>query len=306
MKYGDIMTTIQTSTVTIKQGETLHYRLRPGIGTPILLIHGNMMSSFMFESLMSRIDESFDVYALDLRGFGQSTYENTADDVLSYAIDVKQFIEALSLDQPVVGGFEFGGLVALKLAADFKFHASALLLMSSLSVAGRPMRRRTFFNLIKTKDYMKSKPAIEKFIDPIEKYKTLNQRWYVKQMFSRDVFTQQKPNNADYEQYIDDFLAQRNLADIYMAMTYFNIFSDDNGVVEGEHKAKDISIPVICLHGDQNNTVPIGAAHLNARAIGKNASVEILNGVAHVMFIDDIRASAKAINTFLTNEGFGA
>lgn len=293
------MIPIHTDTCTLRSGETLFYRTAQTGRTPIVLLHGNMASSVFFERLINTLSDDYSVFAPDLRGFGQSSYTTQSLSVYDYALDIKQFIERLGLDKPIVLGFEFGGAIALKLLSEFRFIARGLVLMSSISVAGRPIRRRVLFGMIKTRDYLKTKGAIEKFITPVERYKRDNQRWLIKQMFAQDIFTLNKPTSEEMETFIDAFMQQRNLADVYMALTYFNIFSDDNGVAEGEHKAKDIAVPVLSLHGDKNDVVPLGAAKLNERAIGRNVTTKVINGAGHALFFDAPSAVKEYLDTFV-------
>ena len=58
--------------------ETLAY-LDEGQGEVVLMIHGNMSSSVHYEPLISRISDQSRCVAVDLRGFGDSTYNNRFD-----------------------------------------------------------------------------------------------------------------------------------------------------------------------------------------------------------------------------------
>ena len=78
----------------------------------LILLHGNGEDHSIFEELISELESSFDIYAIDSRGQGLSAtpkefhYQDMAHDVLN-------FIEALSLKNPAIFGFSDGGIVAL-------------------------------------------------------------------------------------------------------------------------------------------------------------------------------------------------
>jgi len=293
------MKSLKSSYVTLKNGEKLFYQYKKGKGVPLILIHGNLFSSAIFEPLINRLDDDITLYALDLRGFGKSSYEQVAKYVKDYSNDVKAFIDSISLNKVNVLGLDFGALIAMRLGIDYKDSIDTLTLISSYSVAGRSIKKRKLGGLIKSKEPIQTLDELKSYIEPVEKYKQKNQRWFIKQMLNKDIFTTDKPLDALYEKLIDAFIAQRNLAEIYHALTYFNIFSDDNGVVEGEHKAKTLNMPILSIHGDKNEAIPAGVAKFNERAIGKNVETHILNGVSHVPFIDDDKYTADLIKTFL-------
>ena len=67
--------------------ETLAY-LDEGQGEVVLMIHGNMSSSVHYQPLISRIKDHYRCIAVDLRGFGDSTYNNRFDTLAELAEDV--------------------------------------------------------------------------------------------------------------------------------------------------------------------------------------------------------------------------
>lgn len=109
-------------------GVDLWYEVR-GSGRPIVLLHGNGETHEIFEVLVSQLESSFTVYALDSRCHGQSgkTPELSYD---AMAEDAAAFIRALGLQGPVLYGFSDGGIVGLLLAS--KYPA----LLSRLAVSG--------------------------------------------------------------------------------------------------------------------------------------------------------------------------
>ena len=62
--------------VTLANNEQIAYRERDGGEKIVILVHGNMTSSKHWDVLMDALDPKYKVYALDLRGFGESSYTN--------------------------------------------------------------------------------------------------------------------------------------------------------------------------------------------------------------------------------------
>ena len=44
------------------------------------------------------------------------------------------------------------------------------------------------------------------------------------------IYTHNKPDDEKYEEYVDDMLTQKNLADVYHSLNTFNISGNHNGV----------------------------------------------------------------------------
>jgi pimeloyl-ACP methyl ester carboxylesterase len=85
-----------------------------GTGEPLVLIHGGLGSSAMWQPLVVHLFDDFRVITLDSRAHGRST--NPAGQ-LSYPLladDIAALIEAIELERPVVGGWSDGGQIALE------------------------------------------------------------------------------------------------------------------------------------------------------------------------------------------------
>lgn len=100
-----------------------------GAGEPLLLLHGNGETHAIFDRAIPLLAGRFTVYALDTRGHGESGITE-AFHYADMAEDVRCFIEALSLERPVLYGFSDGGIVGLLLASE---HPA---LLSRLIVSG--------------------------------------------------------------------------------------------------------------------------------------------------------------------------
>jgi pimeloyl-ACP methyl ester carboxylesterase len=63
----------ETRRVEISEGFEISFRLlKRGARKAVVLIHGNLSSSLVWEDFMTKVPEDFDVVAPDLRGFGDS------------------------------------------------------------------------------------------------------------------------------------------------------------------------------------------------------------------------------------------
>ena len=237
--------------VNLPNDETLTYREREGGEQPVLLVHGNMTSSLHWDVLMEKMDARYKLYAVDLRGFGGSTYNKRITSIKDFASDVKLFVDAIGLKDFALIGLVYGGAVGMQFAADYPGYCQKLVLLASASTRGYPYYGSKEDGTIDLENRLKTLEEIEQ-----DKGKTIpfqaaydnNDREFLKGVWNSLIYTHKQPEPEQYERYIDDMRTQRNLADVYHALNTFNISAVHNGLVEGTNQAKDIQIPVYILH----------------------------------------------------------
>ena len=105
---------MKSHTMTGGGGVTIHVdETGTDDGPAILFIHGYTQSRCAWDrQLHSDLADDFRVVAMDLRGHGNSEKPaNAYDDPALWADDVQAVIDELSLDQPTLVGWSYGGLV---------------------------------------------------------------------------------------------------------------------------------------------------------------------------------------------------
>lgn len=102
--------------ITINGTEIYYEKL--GQGDPLILLHGHHLDGAMFDKLIPPLSLYYTVYVPDMRGHGLSSGE-PAEHYQNEVEDVAAFIRKLNLKKPYVYGFDAGGIVGLKLAAQY-------------------------------------------------------------------------------------------------------------------------------------------------------------------------------------------
>jgi pimeloyl-ACP methyl ester carboxylesterase len=90
-----------------------------GKGKPMILLHGWGCDYHIFDKIITFLEKSFQVYAIDLPGYGKSATPTVVWGTQQYADIVRTFIETLGIEKPIILGHSFGGRTALALAAEF-------------------------------------------------------------------------------------------------------------------------------------------------------------------------------------------
>ncbi len=89
-----------------------------GGGPPVVLVHGWLSSSRVWEALARRLAQRFTVYSLDLTGFGDSDKPLSGYGVRNGSRLLYAFCAHFGLTRASVIGHDLGGNMAVKLAAD--------------------------------------------------------------------------------------------------------------------------------------------------------------------------------------------
>jgi haloalkane dehalogenase len=89
-------------------GSRMHY-VEEGQGDPILLIHGNPTSSYLWRNVIPHVEPAGRVIALDLIGMGKSDKPEISYQLQDHIRYVEGFIEALALENIVLVLHDWGG-----------------------------------------------------------------------------------------------------------------------------------------------------------------------------------------------------
>ena len=113
-------------------GMRLHYLDSRGDGPTLLLLHGLTANAHFFDGLVAAgLSRDLRVVAVDLRGRGDSDKPDAGYTIADHAADLLGLMDALGLEQVVLGGHSFGGLVTYYLAANHPDHFSKCIVVDA-------------------------------------------------------------------------------------------------------------------------------------------------------------------------------
>lgn len=108
----------------------LHYQVS-GNGQALLLIPGLGQTARMWDPIVPALAGKYSVIQFDPRGIGQSVEKRRAWRIDDYTSDCLELLDKLQVDQALVAGISFGGVLAQRFAADHPSRVSKLVLMST-------------------------------------------------------------------------------------------------------------------------------------------------------------------------------
>ena len=289
--------------IKLDNGETMGYR-KVGEGNKLLiLVHGNMTSSKHWDLVMENMPNDFTTIAIDMRGFGISTYNTPVNSLKDFSEDLKSFVNIMGIEKFHLLGWSTGGGVAMEFAAKYPENIEKLILVESVGIKGYPIFRKDESGQPIIGDLLKTKEEIA--LDPVQVIPILSayenkDRGFLKYIWDATIYTGgNKPEDDRYEEYIDDMLTQRNLVDVDYSLAHFNMSHEHNGIVQGTGDIDKIKAPTLVIQGDKDLVVPMEMAEGIAKAIGENAKLEILENGGHSPMVDDISRFMNLILNFM-------
>lgn len=278
-------------TIQLDTKETIAYRQSGNEGPVVLLVHGNMSSSVHWQVLMERLEDQYQVYALDLVGFGDSTYNRELTSLHDFSRDVTNFIEKLNLNQVHLVGWSTGGGIVLETAADIPSRIEKVFLLDSVGLKGYPMFKKddNFQPILTERIY--TREEIEK--DPVQVLPILNaysnnDREFMKVVWNATIYHLNQPSLEDYEIYLDAIFKQRNLVDVDVALTIFNMSHEHNGVVDGSGRIDLVKAPIVVMHGDKDIVVPLADSQYTYEVIKDQGELVVFENVGHSVLTDNL------------------
>lgn len=273
--------------VKLDNGQTIAYRMAGDGEVKLLLIHGNQCSSTIYEDFMKRYEDLATVYAIDLPGFGDSSYISQYLDMGDWAKDTKNFMDKVGIEDAIVVGHSAGGGVGLKLASDYPEKVRHLVLIASVGVKGFYLPKlNSDFTPIKcefayTYEEIKTHPSMIFVQNTIESRNVVN----TEQMRDASLYNLRKPDKETYKTYMESFFKERCFIDISAALCQFNITNEKNYEM-GDGSIENITCPVTWFHGKKDLVVPYEIGLESVKYFPNGADLITIEDGGHMLYND--------------------
>jgi pimeloyl-ACP methyl ester carboxylesterase len=267
----------------------------------LVLIHGNMSSSIHYLPLIERLKDKFHIYAMDLRGFGDSSYSTPIDTLEDFADDVNLFMDTLDIQKADIAGWSTGGAIALKFASKYSEKTNKIVLIESASYRGYPIFRKDENYQPIIGEYYHSKQEMANDMVQVLPMKIAFENKdanTVKAVWEAVIYTNHVPEKEIYDRNISETLKQRNLVDVDYALTTFNMSNFSNGMNNGDGTITKVVQPVLSIWGDQDKVVLEYMIDETVEAL-KDAKKVIIKESGHSPLTDKPDELAKLITNFL-------
>ncbi len=271
--------------VLLNNGEEIAYR-EVGTGEEVFIcIHGNMCSSFEFEDFMNSLaTKNIRVISPDLRGFGESSYNNTVNTFEEYANDIIELIDKLNISSFSLLGHYIGGAVAMEIASALKNRVKKLVLVSSVGTQGYPMHKLDSVGQPIPNEFLKSREEIEndRFrVLPVQQIFDNKDSDFLKGVFDSILFNTTSLSDYKINRIIEDAFSQKSITDVYCALSSFNI----SNKLEGNNRIENITAETVVIQGSNDALVPFDMAYLIKYGLKSKSKIET-GTFGHSPFLD--------------------
>lgn len=275
--------------IKINNGEEIAY-LRIGKGKKVVVwVHGNYSSSCHYLPVFERIKDEYTFIAPDLRGFGDSSYNNSFNSLDELALDLAAFLDELKIKNVPVVGWSLGGGVCLKLAALRPDLVSKLVLIEGASHKGYPVFRKDrdyhsiFGECYETKDEVANDPV--QVTPALVNFKNKNKAFF-DMIYTATMWNINKPTNPqELDLYLEETMKERCLVDAVWALCNFNMSNLSNGYSIGSNDIDKVVCPTLITWAKKDLVVYEHMIRDNLDAL-KDASLVTYDNVGHSVITD--------------------
>ncbi|MGY4197346.1 alpha/beta fold hydrolase [Bradyrhizobium sp. USDA 4520] len=260
---------------------TIFYKdLGPRHAQPICFHHGWPLSSDDWDNqMLFFLNQGFRVIAHDRRGHGRSTETDHGNEMDTYAADVGALVEHLDLRNVVHIGHSTGGGEVARYAARAK---NGRIAKAVLIGAVPPI-------MVKTDTNPGGLP-IEVF-DDFRKQLAANRAQFYRDIPSGPFYGFNRPGVTPIQGNIDNWWRQGMIGGAKAQYDCIKAFSETDFTED----LTAITVPVLIMHGDDDQIVPIEDSAMLAAKLVKNATLKVYKGYPHGM----ATTHADVINTDL-------
>jgi non-heme chloroperoxidase len=255
------------STITTKDGTEIYYK-DWGTGQPIVFHHGWPLSADDWDAQMLYfLDKGYRVIAHDRRGHGRSTQTATGHEMDTYAADVAELAVALDLRDAIHIGHSTGGGEVTRYVAR---HGKGRVAKAVLIGAVPPI-------MVKTEKNPGGLP-LEVF-DGFRAALAANRAQFFLDVPSGPFYGYNRSGAKVSQGVIQNWWRQGMMGGANAHYECIKAFSETDFTED----LKQIEVPVLIMHGDDDQIVPIAAAALLSAKLVKNGTLKIYKGFPHGM-----------------------
>jgi pimeloyl-ACP methyl ester carboxylesterase len=257
-------------------GTTLaHDDLGPEHGRPVLLVHGHPFDRSMWRPQAERLArDGYRVVTPDLRGYGESTSEDTKTTLDVFANDLVELADHLGLARFVLGGLSMGGQIVMQLVADHPGRVDALLLADTFPGLDTPEAKQARY-------------------DAADRITADGMERYAEELLPKMIAKQAGP---DVEAHVRRMMREAPKEGAAAALRGRAERPDYTPTL------KHVDVPTLVVVGREDAFTPVADAELIHREI-PDSTLVVIEGAGHLPNLERETEFTEALSTFLKNSG---
>ncbi|RUV58855.1 MAG: alpha/beta hydrolase [Mesorhizobium sp.] len=256
------------STFTTKDGTEIFYK-DWGTGQPIVFHHGWPLSADDWDNqMLFFLDKGYRVIAHDRRGHGRSTQTATGNEMDTYAADVAALVAHLDLKNAVHIGHSTGGGEVARYVA--RYGGEGRVAKAVLIGAVPPIMLKT--------DSNPGGLPIEVF-DGFRAALVANRAQFYRDVPAGPFYGFNREGAKVSQGAVDNWWRQGMMGGAKAHYDCIEAFSETDFTED----LRKIDVPVLIMHGDDDQIVPIADSALLAAELVKHGTLKVYKGLPHGM-----------------------
>jgi non-heme chloroperoxidase len=261
-------TTMSSSTITTKDGTQIFYK-DWGTGQPIVFHHGWPLSADDWDAQMLYfLDKGYRVIAHDRRGHGRSSQTATGNEMDTYAADVAALAAHLDLKGAIHVGHSTGGGEVARYVAQ---HGGNGRVAKAVLIGAVPPI------MLKTEKNPGGLP-LEVF-DGFRAALVANRAQFFHDVPAGPFYGFNRPGAKVSQGVIENWWRQGMMGGAKAHYDCIKAFSETDFTED----LKKIEVPVLVMHGDDDQIVPIADSALLSSKLLKHGTLKVYKGLPHGM-----------------------
>lgn len=242
---------------------------------PIIFLHGYPFNKSMWEGQLDFLKSSYRAIAIDIRGFGKSTDEESSLTLDLFADDLIQFMDSLNIDKAIICGLSMGGYLALNVMKRFPSHFEALILCDTQCIA----------------DTAEGKVKRYEIINEIKKDGVANfNEGFIKKVFHKDSIA----NKTELVEQLRSVVFSNSQHIITQGLIVLAEHSETCSTLGA------IKIPTLIICGREDQVTPLAQSEYMNENI-KGSILHVIDNAGHVSNLEQPKEFNKYLDEFLTN-----
>ena len=259
---------VTCNTITTKDGTQIYYK-EWGTGQPVVFHHGWPLSGDDWDTqMMFFASKGYRVIAHDRRGHGRSSPAAQGNDMDTYAADVAALAEHLGLKNAIHVGHSTGGGEVIRYVA--RHGGGGRVAKAVLIGAIPPMLQQSASN-------PDGVPLAA--INGIRAAVMSNRAQFYKDFAAGPFYGFNRPDAKILAGVSDNWVRQAMVGDIKAQYECITAFSETDFTAD----LKQITVPVLVMHGEDDQVAPIAATSRRAVKLLKNGTLKSYPGFPHGM-----------------------
>ncbi|AZO61575.1 MAG: alpha/beta hydrolase [Mesorhizobium sp.] len=257
-----------SGTITTNDGTQIYYK-DWGTGQPVVFHHGWPLSSDDWDAqMLFFLSKGYRVIAHDRRGHGRSSQTDTGNEMDTYAADVRALVAHLDLKNAIHVGHSTGGGEVARYVA--QYGSGGRVAKAVLIGAVPPIMLKTAAN--------PGGLPIEVF-DGFRSALTTNRAQFFRDLPAGPFYGFNRPGATVSEGVVDNWWRQGMMGGAKAHYDCIKAFSETDFTED----LKKIDVPVLVMHGDDDQIVPIADSALLAIKLLKKGELKVYKGLPHGM-----------------------